>query len=179
MKASQKKKSAVNRTNSQQGGATFNSSRLNRRKLWCFRLLVATGVPLVFLGMVELILRLVGFGYPTRFLLPSQRDGQKVLVQNDQFGWRYFGAAMARIPEPHLPSPSQRPQHRSHCRFWRISRVGRPAARFGLPRMLEAMLELRYPGTHFEVVNAAIVAINSNVILPMAHDCAGAVPIFG
>ena len=40
--------------------------------------------------------------------------------------------------------------------------------------MLQAMLELRYPGTHFEVVNAAIVAINSNVILPIARDCAAA-----
>jgi tetratricopeptide (TPR) repeat protein len=40
--------------------------------------------------------------------------------------------------------------------------------------MLQAMLELRYPGTHFEVVNAAIVAINSNVILPIARDCADA-----
>ena len=40
--------------------------------------------------------------------------------------------------------------------------------------MLEAMLELRYPGTHFEVVNAAMVAINSNVILPIARDCASA-----
>jgi tetratricopeptide (TPR) repeat protein len=174
MKASQKKKSAVNRTNSQQGGATFNSSRLNRRKLWCFRLLVATGVPLVFLGMVELILRLVGFGYPTRFLLPSQRDGQKVLVQNDQFGWRYFGAAMARIPEPICL-----PQVKGHNTvrivvFGESAALGDPQPRFGLPRMLEAMLELRYPGTHFEVVNAAIVAINSNVILPMAHDCAGA-----
>jgi tetratricopeptide (TPR) repeat protein len=48
------------------------------------------------------------------------------------------------------------------------------ARRFGLPRMLEAMLGLRHPGTRFEVVNAAMVAINSNVILPIARDCAGA-----
>ena len=40
--------------------------------------------------------------------------------------------------------------------------------------MLQAMLELRYPGTHFEIVNAAMTAINSNVILPIARDCASA-----
>src|SRR5208337_4976123 len=100
MKASRKKKSAVNRTNPQEVGPAFSSSRLDRRQLWCFRSLFAIGVPLVFLGLTELVLRLVGFGYPTGFLLPSQRDGQKVLVQNNRFGWRFLGAAMARIPEP-------------------------------------------------------------------------------
>jgi hypothetical protein len=100
MKASRKKKSAVNRANSEKTRPTLSSPRLTRRKLWCFRLLVAIGVPLVFLGVTELVLRLIGFGHPTGFLLPSQRDGEKVLVQNDRFGWRFFGAAMARIPEP-------------------------------------------------------------------------------
>ena len=40
--------------------------------------------------------------------------------------------------------------------------------------MLQSMLELRYPGTRFEVVNGAMAGINSNVILPIARDCAGA-----
>ncbi len=91
MKVPRKKKPAVKGTNSQKGGQTFFSSGLNRRKLWCFRLFVAVAVPLLFLGMLELGLRLAGFGYPTGFFLPSHRDGEKVLVQNNQFGWRFFG----------------------------------------------------------------------------------------
>jgi hypothetical protein len=174
MKASRKKKPAVNRTNSQKSGPAFSSSRLNRRKLWCFRLLIAIGVPLVFFGMMELVLRLVGFGYPTGFFLTSHRDGQKVLVQNNQFGWRFFGAAMARIPEPVCLPQVKEPNTVRIVVFGESAALGDPQPRFGVPRMLEAMLELRYPGTHFEVVNAAIVAINSNVILPIARDCAGA-----
>src|SRR5580704_15493066 len=100
MKASRKKKPAVSQTKPPKDGPAFSSARLNRRRLWCFRLLIAIGVPAVFLGTVELVLRLVGFGYPTGFLLPSQRDGQKVFVQNNRFGWRFFGAAMSRIPAP-------------------------------------------------------------------------------
>ena len=40
--------------------------------------------------------------------------------------------------------------------------------------MLESLLSLRHPGTRFEVVNAAMTAINSHVILPIARDCARA-----
>ena len=149
-----------------------SSSGPSRRKLWCFRLLVAMGVPMVFLGVTELVLRLVGFGYPTGFLLPTQRDGQKVFVQNNRFGWRFFGAAMARIPEPIcLPQVKSSNTVRIVV-FGESAALGDPQPRFGLPRMLQAMLELRHPGTRFEVVNAAMTAINSNVILPIAHDCA-------
>src|ERR1022692_1152010 len=172
MKVPPKKKSAVKRTNSQKDGPTFNSSRLTRRKLWCFRLLVAIGVPVVLLGMMELVLRLVGFGHPTGFLLPSQRAGQKVLVQNNRFGWRFFGAAMARMPAP-ICLPQIKSTHTVRIVvFGESAALGDPQPRFGLPRMLQAMLELRYPGTHFEVVNAGMTAIDSNVILPMARDCA-------
>lgn len=174
MKGSRKKKSAVKRTDPRKEGPAFNPSGLSRRKLWCFRLLVAVGIPTVFLGVTELILRLIGFGYPTGFFLESQRDGQKVLVQNYRFGWRFFGAAMARTPEPVCLSEVKGANTVRIVVFGESATLGDPQPRFGLARMLEAMLELRYPGTHFEVVNAGIVAINSNVILPIARDCAAA-----
>jgi tetratricopeptide (TPR) repeat protein len=174
MKPARKRKVPVNRTNSQKREAAPSPPGLTRGKLWCFRLLVALGVPLAFLGTMELVLRLVGFGYPTGFLLPSLHDGEKVLLQNSQFGWRFFGPAMARIPEPICLSQTRGPNTVRIVVFGESAAQGDPQPRFGLPRMLQAMLELRYPGTHFEVVNAAIVAINSNVILPIARDCTGA-----
>jgi tetratricopeptide (TPR) repeat protein len=172
MKVPRKKKPAVKGTNLQKGGQTFSSIGLNRRKLWYFRLFVAVGVPLLFLGMLELGLRLTGFGYSTGFFLPSQHDGKKVLVQNNRFGWRFFGSAMARIPEPICLPQAKGANTVRIVVFGESAALGDPQPRFGLPHMLQAMLELRYPDTHFEVVNAAIVAINSNVILPIARDCA-------
>jgi tetratricopeptide (TPR) repeat protein len=174
MKNSRKKQSAVHQTNPQKSAPAFHSSHLNRRKLWCFRLLVVFGVPLALLVAVEMILRLVGFGYPTGFLLRSSSGDQKFLVQNNQFGWRFFGAAMARIPAPIYISQVKSSNTVRIIVFGESAALGDPQPRFGLPRMLQAMLELRYPGTHFEVVNAAMVAINSNVILPIARDCAAA-----
>ncbi len=79
---------------------------------------------------------------------------------------------MARIPEPICLPQTKGTNTVRIVVFGESAALGDPQPRFGLPRMLQAMLELRYPGTHFEVVNAAIVAINSNVILPIARDCA-------
>jgi tetratricopeptide (TPR) repeat protein len=134
-------------------------------------LLVAFGIPVIFLGATELVLRLIGFGYPTGFFLKSQQDGQKVLIQNNQFGWRFFGPVMARIPEPICISQAKPTNTVRIVVFGESAALGDPAPRFGLPRMLEAMLDLRYPGTRFEVINSAMTAINSSVILPIARDC--------
>lgn len=127
---------------------------------------------MVFLGMTELILRLVSFGYPTGFLLPSQHNGRAVFIQNNQFGWRFFGPSMARTPNP-ICIPKMKGSNTVRIIvFGESAAMGDPQPDFGLSRMLQAMLELRYPGTGFEIVNAAMTAIDSDVILPIAHDCA-------
>jgi len=147
---------------------------LSRRELWCFRLAALAGVPLIILGVLELGLRLAGFGYPTAFLLKSSNHGEKTFVQNNQFGWRFFGPRAARLPYA-ISIPREKPP-----RTIRIFVLGESAAygdpqpRFGLPRMLQAMLEWRYPDKKFEVVNAAMTAINSHVIRTLARDCAKA-----
>src|SRR5260221_4382813 len=107
MKSSRKKASALKQKPLNQGEPALVSLSLSRRKLWFFRFLVLSGLPLILFGMIELILRLVGFRYPTGFFLPMQHDGQQVLVQNNQFGWRFFGAAMAPMAEPHFPPQTQ------------------------------------------------------------------------
>ncbi len=49
--------------------------------------------------------------------------------------------------------------------------MGDPEPAFGFPRVLEALLELRFPGQQFEVINAAMTAVNSHVVLPIVRDC--------
>ena len=174
MKPVRKQKSNSGRTHRPKAALSRDLTTISPRKLWVFRLLLAVGVPVLVLGLTELILRVVGFGYPTGFLASSERDGQKVLVQNNFFGWRFFGPAMARIPEPFCVPKLKDPTTVRIIVFGESAAQGDPQPSFGLSRMLQAMLELRYPGTHFEVINAAMVAINSNVILPIARDCASA-----
>lgn len=94
------------------------------------------------------------------------------MVQNDRFAWRFFGPEMAREPAPLLiPTPKPANTIRIFV-FGESAAYGDPQPEFGLPRMLEAMLDLRYPGAQFEVYNVAMTAINSHAILPIARECA-------
>ena len=144
---------------------------MSRRKLWRFRLMALIGVPLLCFGLLELGLRLAGFGYPTAFLLKSSNHGENTFVQNGQFGWRFFGPRAARVPAATSIPRGKPPGTVRIFVFGESAAYGDPQPRFGLPRMLEAMLGLRHPGKKFEVVNAAMTGINSHVILPLARDC--------
>ncbi len=120
------------------------------------------------------MLRLAGFGYPTAFLLPASQNGQKVFVQNNRFGWRFFGPKLSRKPWLISIPQAKAPDTVRIFVFGESAAEGFPQPVYGLPRMLQAMLSLRYPGVRFEVVNAAITAINSCAVLPIARDCANA-----
>ena len=132
------------------------------------------GVPVVCFGLLELGLRLGGFGHPTAFLLRSANHGQATFVQNNQFGWRFFGARMARLPHP-ISILRDKPAGTIRVFvFGESAAYGDPQPRFGLPRVLEALLSLHHPGVKFEVVNAAMTGINSHALVPIARDCARA-----
>src|SRR5690242_3340677 len=69
-------------------------------KLWVFRIVTLMVLPVLALCCLEIALRLGGYGYPTSFFLKQDISGRKVLVENDKFGWRFFGSARSRTPRP-------------------------------------------------------------------------------
>ena len=150
------------------------AAQLSRTKLWLFRLIALVGAPLVFVGLLELILRLSGYGYPTSFLLPAKQNGRDVFIPNNQFGWRFFGREMARWPYPFSISQTKATNTIRIFVLGESAARGEPQPEFGFPRFLQTILSLKYPATRFEVVNAAMTAINSHTILPIARDCARA-----
>jgi tetratricopeptide (TPR) repeat protein len=129
---------------------------------------------LILLALLELSLRLAGFGYPVDFLLPSSNGGEQTFVQNNQFGWRFFGSRMSRLPAPVSVARNKTPGVVRIFVFGESAAFGDPQPRFGLPRVLQVLLSLRHPGTRFEVVNAAMTGVNSHAILPIARACARA-----
>jgi len=161
----------MSRRKSKRNAANNPAPPLSGRKLWGFRLLAFAGGPLLFLGLLEFGLRLAGFGYPTTFLLKSANRGENTFVQNNQFGWRFFGPRAARLPVATSIPRAKPPGTVRIFVFGESAAYGDPQPRFGLPRMLEAMLGLRHPDKKFEVVNAAMTGINSHVIRPLARDC--------
>lgn len=124
--------------------------------------------------LLELFLRAAGYGYATGFLLADEHGGKKVFVQNNRFGWRFFGRDQSPQPAT-FAFPREKPAGTIRVFvFGESAAFGDPQPDFGLPRMLQALLSQRYPGTRFEVINAAMTGINSHTLLPIARDCARA-----
>jgi len=141
----------------------------SRRRIWLFRFIAVFVIPALVLGVAELALRLIGAGYDPGYFTRME-DGR--LCGNPAFGWRFFPRDIARMPPPFAiaePKPAG---------TYRIFVLGSSAAQgfpdpsYSFGRILEAMLREAFPEGRIEVVNTAMVAVDSHVILPIAQDCA-------
>jgi len=128
--------------------------------------------PLLLLTVLELGLRVAGFGYPTDFFLKKSINGREVYVENDRFGLRFFPPELARSPSP-IVMPARKGEHTYRIFILGESAaLGDPEPAFGFGRYLQVLLNERFPGARFEVVCTAMTAVNSHAILPIARDCA-------
>ena len=138
---------------------------LRPRRRMVFRLLALLlpmlGLPL----LVELGLRMAGCREARGFL--EERGDHH--VDNYRFSRRYFPAALARAQQPLRIAREHRGERRIVV-LGESAAMGDPELAVGLPRMLEAMLSLRYPGEKFVVVNAAMTAVNSWAVADIAED---------
>ena len=146
---------------------------LSRRRKWLFRLIVMVLAPLLFFTVLEAGLRLGGYGYPTTFFVGPDADGTYTI--NPRFGWRFFPRAIAREPEPYSISAKSAGAVRIFV-LGSSAAQGVPSPSFSFGRILEVLLRNQYPGVQFEVINAAMTAINSHVVLEIARDCAAHQP---
>jgi len=144
---------------------------LSPRRLWLFRF-VALLLPLLLFAVLEISLRLFGYGYSTGFFKEEQIGGKTMLINNDTFTLRFFPPELARWPSS-LAMEKVKPSGTSRIFILGESAaMGDPQPSFGAGRYLDVLLRERYPGKKFEVVNVGITAINSHVILPIAQACA-------
>jgi len=135
-----------------------------------FRLALFLG-PFILLGMLELGLRLAGYGYPTAFFLRSPGGDRFMLTDNSKFGWRFFPPAVARAPRPQYFAAQKPPGTVRIFVLGESAAMGDPEPAFGFARQLERLLQARHADQHIEVINAAMTAINSHVIRQIARDC--------
>lgn len=136
------------------------------------RLFAMIFIPFLILGGVELGLRVGGYGYDTGFLRRIQIDGHAFYVPNEQFGYRFFPPAIARTAPPFRFSAEKATNTYRIFLLGESAATGDPDSTYGVGRYVEALLRERYPGTDFQVVCAAIIAIDSNTVLPIARECA-------
>ena len=142
-----------------------------RRRRW-FRLSAIVAVPLLVLLCAEGVLRLAGYGYSPHFFIKQAVGGREVWTDNQDFGRRFFPPGLVRGSRPLSLAPNKEANTLRIFVLGESAAMGDPDFKFGLPRMLEVLLRERFPQRRIEVINAAVVAINSHVILPIARDCA-------
>ncbi len=143
-----------------------------RRKL-VFAGILAVFTAALVLAMVELGLRIAGFGHATSFVRRAQlADGTEIWRENRWCTAPYFSPELVRRPVPFRLPVEKSPRAYRVFVLGSSAAMGDPEASFSLARMLEAMLRAAYPEIEFEVVNAGITAINSHVLRGIAADCA-------
>jgi tetratricopeptide (TPR) repeat protein len=128
--------------------------------------------PLLVLGVLEAGLRVGGYGYPTSFFKRIRIGNEDVFVENSKFGLRFFPPALARSPSPLVMPAKKAPGTYRIFILGESAALGDPRPAFGAGRYLQVLLEERFPNTRFEVIAAAVTAINSHAILPVARECA-------
>ena len=141
-------------------------------RLWAPRLLIMILTPLLFLGLVELGLRIFGYGYKTAPMLPYDMNARRAFGDNLRYPWRFFPPDISRDFNPFI-FIDKKP-----VSTYRIFVLGSSAAQgvpdgaFAFGRILEILLRDAFPQTKFEVINTALTAVNSHAVLPIAKECA-------
>ena len=126
--------------------------------------------PALLLGGCELLLRGFNIGVPTGFLLEAAVQDRTAFVNNPFYGYRFFPPALARNPPPVAAMREQASNTIRIVVLGESAAQGDPMIEFGLARMLERMLNEAGPSHRFEVINAAMTAINSPVIVDIARE---------
>jgi tetratricopeptide (TPR) repeat protein len=146
-----------------------NEPRITPRRRRLYRALALVVVPLVLLGALEGGLRLAGFGYSTRWVI---RHGEgNAWIPNHAFTWPYLGPALGRAPFPFYMQDKQP----DTCRVFVIggsAAVGVPDPAFNFARALDVMCDAQLASPKIEIINTAITAVNSHVMLPVVRAAA-------
>ena len=141
-------------------------------RTWALRGAIALSVPLLFLVVVELGLRFFDVGYSTALTLPCTVHGRPANCYNLFFPAPFFPPGMIKTPQAYA-IPVEKPKNTFRIVvLGESAAMGDPEPGFAFSRYLEVMLQERFPGINFEVVNTGSVAINSHVLLPIAKGLA-------
>ena len=145
---------------------------ISTRRLWVFRLISITIIPVLLFLFIEGVLRVVGYGFPSDIIIKAKVNDQDYYSSNPKFSWRFFPPKVARTCDP-FDFPAEKSENTYRIFIMGASAAaGTPDDAFCFGRNLQVMLRKQYPQTNFEVITAAMPAINSHVVLQIAKDCA-------
>jgi hypothetical protein len=147
-------------------------------KLWLFRIIAVIVIPILLLIFVEMGLRVIDFGYCPHAIIKCNLNGKKAYCDNSKFTRLFFPANLIRQFHPFVFYADKPLNTYRIFVLGSSAAMGVPESAYNFGRILEVLLNNKYPQTNFEVINVATTAVNSHVILPIAKDCARHQPDF-
>jgi tetratricopeptide (TPR) repeat protein len=137
---------------------------------WLAKVALAVLMPLMLLVLAEGFLRLRNYGINPIWTVSEAHDGEKVWRDQPDIGRLWFIPGQARSPVPFRVADTTNTLR--VVVLGESAAMGDPVPAFGLARQLEVMLAEVYPDEDVEVINAAMTAIDSSVIVTIARDIA-------
>ena len=144
-------------------------SSAGKRTVWLK--LVSLLLPFLALFILEMGLRIFGYGYDTSLFMEYPRD-QRYLVLNPNAARKYFtDPAMAPTGNS---EPFKKIKDQHTCRIFVLGEsttIGYPYFHNGsFHRWLQYRLARTFPGRSFEIVNLSVTAVNSYTVLGFAKE---------
>jgi len=170
----QEKKSLVFRHHSGTMNKTPSPEKLNNsRREKLFRI-IAVSLPLVFIVLIELVLRLFGAGDDLHLFVQNETEGyEETLIVNPVVGKKYFRTFEYTEPPNDIFLKQKKDNTFRIFVMGSSTVVGFPHGRnLMFSRILHKRLEDAFPEKHIEVVNTAITAINSFTLMDFAGQVA-------
>ncbi len=164
--------SRIFKSRKKQKGEEVSRKPITGWRLRLFRVIALTVIPALLFLLLEVGLRIAGYGYPADAMIRYNMNGRVFYCDNVKFCWRFFPKEIAREFNPFkLSSVRSEDAYRIFV-LGASAAQGEPDGAFGFGRFLQVMLQDKYPGIDFEVIIAATAAINSHVVVEIAKDCA-------
>ncbi len=153
-------------------GKKVKSQPVTGWRLWLFRIVALSIIPALLFLLVEITLRIAGYGFPTRAIIKFKVNDSSYYCNNVKFTWRFFHTNVAREARSFLfPTDKSDDTYRVFV-MGASAAAGTPDGAYSFSRILEVMLREQYPQAKFEVITLAMAAINSHVVVEIAKDCA-------
>ncbi len=134
---------------------------------WLAKVALATLVPLSFLVLAEIILRHASIGIDPSWTVPDDAVAG-AWRDNPDIGRLWFPPGQVRSPVPFRAAVDT-----NRIRvvvLGESAAMGDPVPEFGLGPHLEQLLRTRFPDQGIDVINAAMTAIDSSIIVDIARD---------
>ena len=166
-----KKRPSTSKEPTSKADSQLSNQRISGPRLWLFRIIAVTVIPVLFFLLLEITLRIAGYGFPTSIAIKDKINNVPSYYNNTKFAWRFFHPNIARTTEPFIFPVNKSEKTYRVFAMGASAAAGTPDGAFCFGRMLQDMLRRQYPETNFEVITAAMPAINSHVVLEIAKDC--------